>query len=127
MVGATVTIFQKTPAGDFRVATNVQAASGARAIGTYIPSNPDGAANPVVETVMRGETYRRQRLRRGLPGSSRVRALTDASGEVVGVLYVGVKQQNLPALRESLEALTTSATPGTSRSTAARARWRAPS
>ena len=42
-----------------RVATNVQAASGARAIGTYIPvTNPDGAANPVVETVMRGETYR---------------------------------------------------------------------
>ena len=48
MTGATVTIFQKTPSGDFlRVATNVQAASGARAIGTYIPvTNPDGQAQP---------------------------------------------------------------------------------
>ncbi len=35
MTGATVTLFQRTPSGDFlRVATNVEAASGARAIGT---------------------------------------------------------------------------------------------
>ena len=106
MVGATVTIFQKTPAGDFlRVATNVQAASGARAIGTYIPvTNPDGAANPVVETVMRGETYRGNAFVVDSWLVSAYAPLTDASGEVVGVLYVGVKQQNLPALRESLEA-----------------------
>ena len=106
MVGATVTIFQKTPGGDFlRVATNVQAASGARAIGTYIPvTNPDGAANPVVETVMRGETYRGNAFVVDSWLVSAYAPLIDASGEVVGVLYVGVKQQNLPALRESLEA-----------------------
>ena len=32
--------------------------------------------------------------------------LLGAAGEVVGVLYVGVKQENLPALRESLNATT---------------------
>ena len=50
--GATVTIFQKTPSGDFlRVATNVQAASGSRAIGTYIPvTNPDGRDRNIRQT-----------------------------------------------------------------------------
>ena len=108
MTGATVTIFQKTPSGDFlRVATNVQAASGARAIGTYIPvTNPDGQANPVVATVMSGETYRGNAFVVDSWLVSAYAPLTDAAGEVVGVLYVGVKQQNLPALRESLEATT---------------------
>ena len=106
MTGATVTIFQKTPSGDFlRVATNVQAASGARAIGTYIPvTNPDGKANPVVATVMTGETYRGNAFVVDSWLVSAYAPLTDAAGEVVGVLYVGVKQQNLPALRESVEA-----------------------
>ncbi|TFV79523.1 methyl-accepting chemotaxis protein [Blastococcus sp. CT_GayMR19] len=106
MTGATVTIFQKTPTGDFlRVATNVQAASGARAIGTYIPAtNPDGQPNPVVATVLKGETYRGNAFVVDSWLVSAYAPLTDAAGEVVGVLYVGVKQQNLPALRESVEA-----------------------
>ncbi|MFP5370024.1 MAG: methyl-accepting chemotaxis protein [Actinomycetes bacterium] len=108
MTGATVTIFQKTPSGDFlRVATNVQAASGARAIGTYIPvTNPDGKPNPVVATVMKGETYRGNAFVVDSWLVSAYAPLVDPAGEVVGVLYVGVKQQNLPALRESLEATT---------------------
>jgi methyl-accepting chemotaxis protein len=105
MTGATVTIFQKTPSGDFlRVATNVQAASGARAIGTFIPAtDPDGKPNPVVATVMSGETYRGNAFVVDSWLVSAYAPLTGPAGDVVGVLYVGVKQQNLPALRESLE------------------------
>ncbi|WP_116452482.1 methyl-accepting chemotaxis protein [Blastococcus litoris] len=108
MVGATVTIFQKTPEGNYlRVATNVQAASGARAIGTYIPAvNPDGQPNPVAAAVSRGETYRGNAFVVDSWLVSAYAPLTGPGGDVVGVLYVGVKQENLPALRESLDATT---------------------
>ena len=108
MVGATVTIFQKTPDGSFlRVATNVQAASGARAIGTYIPAvNPDGKPNPVVAAVSRGETFRGNAFVVDSWLVSAYAPLYGPSGDVTGVLYVGVKQENLPALRESLNATT---------------------
>lgn len=61
LVGGTCTIFQRMNAqGDMlRVATNVIGQDGKRAVGTYIPAtNPDGTPNPVVSTVLRGETYR---------------------------------------------------------------------
>jgi methyl-accepting chemotaxis protein len=88
MTGATVTIFQKTPSGDFlRVATNVQAASGARAIGTYIPvTNPDGQPNPVVATVMQGQTYRGNAFVVDSWLVSAYAPLTGPAGDVVGVL-----------------------------------------
>jgi methyl-accepting chemotaxis protein len=105
MVGGTATIFQKTPNGDFlRVATNVQAASGARAIGTYIPAvNPDGKPNPVVSAVSSGQTYRGNAFVVDSWYVSAYAPLTGPAGDVVGMLYVGVKQENLPALRESLD------------------------
>ncbi|WP_104527434.1 methyl-accepting chemotaxis protein [Blastococcus saxobsidens] len=108
MVGATVTIFQKTPDGSFlRVATNVQAASGARAIGTYIPAvNPDGKPNPVAAAVTRGETFRGNAFVVDSWLVSAYAPLYGPGGDVTGVLYVGVKQENLPALRESLNATT---------------------
>jgi methyl-accepting chemotaxis protein len=104
MVGGTATIFQKTPAGDFlRVATNVQAASGARAIGTFIPAtNPDGKPNPVVAAVTSGQTYRGNAFVVDSWYVSAYTPLLGPAGDVVGMLYVGQKQENLPALRESL-------------------------
>ena len=106
MVGATVTVFQRTPSGDFlRVATNVQAASGARAIGTFIPAtNPDGKANPVVSTVMSGKTYKGNAFVVDSWLVSDYAPILGPAGDVVGVLYVGMKQENLPALRESVNA-----------------------
>ena len=106
MVGGTATIFQRTPDGDMlRVATNVVAASGARAIGTYIPAkNPDGQPNPVVATVTGGQTYRGNALVVDSWYVSAYTPLFGPGGDVIGMLYVGQKQQNLPALRESLEA-----------------------
>ncbi|MGY2067350.1 methyl-accepting chemotaxis protein [Blastococcus sp. SYSU DS0619] len=106
MVGATVTIFQKTPAGDYlRVATNVKAASGARAIGTYIPAtNPDGQPNPVAAAVSSGQTFRGNAFVVDSWLVSAYEPILGPAGDVIGVLYVGVKQTNLPALRQGLEA-----------------------
>ncbi|MGY1827173.1 MULTISPECIES: methyl-accepting chemotaxis protein [unclassified Blastococcus] len=108
MVGATVTIFQKTPSGDFlRVATNVQTATGTRAIGTYIPAvNPDGKPNPVAAAVSGGQTYRGNAFVVDSWLVSAYEPILGPAGDVVGVLYVGVKQENLPALREGLQATT---------------------
>ncbi len=106
MVGATVTVFQRTgPAGDMlRVATNVQSAAGTRAIGTYIPAtNPDGRPNPVLAQVLAGQTYRGNAFVVDSWFVSAYDPILDASGQVVGILYVGVEQQSQPALRESLE------------------------
>ncbi len=106
MVGATVTVFQRSgPAGDMlRVATNVESASGARAIGTYIPAvNPDGRPNPVLAQVLAGQTYRGNAFVVDSWYVSAYDPILDASGQVVGILYVGVKQQSQPALRDSLE------------------------
>jgi methyl-accepting chemotaxis protein len=106
MVGGTATIFQKTPEGNFlRVATNVQAASGARAIGTFIPAvNPDGKPNPVATAVSNGQTYRGNAFVVDSWYVSAYAPLTGPAGDVIGMLYVGQKQENLPALRESLNA-----------------------
>jgi methyl-accepting chemotaxis protein len=106
LVGGTATIFQRTPSGDMlRVATNVTGATGTRAIGTYIPgTNPDGQPNPVVSTVLSGQTYRGNAFVVDSWYVSAYTPLFDGGGQVIGMLYVGQKQQNLPALRESLEA-----------------------
>ncbi|WP_255363718.1 methyl-accepting chemotaxis protein [Geodermatophilus sp. DSM 45219] len=109
LVGGTATVFQRTgPAGDMlRVATNVVGATGSRAIGTYIPATkPDGAPNPVLAAVLAGETYRGNALVVDSWYVSAYAPLFDGAGQVIGMVYVGQKQQNLPALRESLEGTT---------------------
>ncbi len=106
LVGGTATIFQRTgPAGDMlRVATNVVGTTGMRAIGTYIPAtNPDGAPNPVLAAVLAGQTYRGNAFVVDSWYVSAYAPLFDGAGQVIGMVYVGQKQQNLPALRESLE------------------------
>ncbi len=104
LVAGTVTIFQRmNEQGDMlRVATNVLKKDGKRAIGTYIPAtNPDGKPNPVVSKVLSGTFYH---------GTAFV---VDAwyvteyhpvfiGGKVVGMVYAGVKQENVPSLRNSI-------------------------
>jgi methyl-accepting chemotaxis protein len=109
LVGGTATVFQRTgPAGDMlRVATNVVGTTGSRAIGTYIPAtNPDGAPNPVLAAVLAGQTYRGNAFVVDSWYVSAYAPLFDGAGQVVGMVYVGQKQQNLPALRDSIEGTT---------------------
>jgi len=95
LVGETATIFQRmNDHGDMlRVATTVPTLSGERAIGTYIPAvNPDGTANTVVSTILRGETYHGRAYVVNSWYLTAYEPITDSSGGIIGMLYVGVKQ-----------------------------------
>ncbi len=105
LVGSTCTIFQRmNDAGDMlRVCTNVKKEDGSRAIGTYIPAtNPDGSPNPVVGTVLRGETFVGRAFVVNAWYSAAYEPVLDAQKRVIGVLYCGVKQDELGELRQSI-------------------------
>ncbi len=105
LVGGTVTIFQRlNEAGDMlRVATNVEQSDGQRAIGTYIPCcDSDGEANPVIAALLRGEAFRGRAYVVNDWYVTAYRPIQEASGRVVGALYVGIKQENLESLRQGI-------------------------
>ncbi|MFZ5434467.1 MAG: methyl-accepting chemotaxis protein, partial [Calditrichota bacterium] len=103
--GATCTIFQKmTDQGDMlRVATNIQTKEGSRAIGTYIPATePGGKRNEVISTVMRGETYRGRAFVVNAWYLTAYEPIMDNRGDVVGMVYTGVKQEAVESLRKAI-------------------------
>ena len=107
LVGGTCTIFQRmNDTGDIlRVCTNVEKLDGTRAIGTYIPAvNPDGKPNPVVSTILRGETFRGRAYVVNAWYITAYEPIIDDAGKVVGVLYVGAKEQSVAALRDAIMA-----------------------
>jgi methyl-accepting chemotaxis protein len=96
VTGDTSTIFQRmNERGDMlRVATNVIGANGKRAIGTYIPAvNPDGKPNPVLDKVLKGETYVGRAFVVDQWYLTAYKPLKDAAGKVEGILYVGVPEK----------------------------------
>ena len=96
MIGETTTIFQRmNPAGDMlRVATTVETLDKKRAIGTYIPAvNPDGTDNVVVSAILRGKAYHGRAYVVNSWYLTAYEPLRDVSGELAGMLYVGVKQK----------------------------------
>jgi methyl-accepting chemotaxis protein len=104
-VGDTTTIFQRmNDAGDMlRVATNVIGADGNRAIGTYIAAKgADGAANPVLAAVLAGKTDTGTASVVGSWYVTQYAPLTDGAGRVIGMLYVGVKQESVATLRDAI-------------------------
>ncbi len=105
LVGDIVTIFQKmNDRGDMiRIASNVKSSSGKRAIGTFIPStNPDGTVNPVVSTVMRGETYRGRAFVVDAWYLTAYEPIKDHGGNVIGINSVAVKQESVQSLRDAI-------------------------
>jgi methyl-accepting chemotaxis protein len=92
--GSFCTIFQRmNEAGDMlRVTTSVLSVAGERAIGTYISArNPDGTNNPVLESVLRGTTYRGRAFVVNDWHAAAYEPLWDAGHtRVIGMLYVGV-------------------------------------
>ncbi|EDY82292.1 Methyl-accepting chemotaxis protein signaling domain [Verrucomicrobiia bacterium DG1235] len=99
--GDTATVFQRMNLdGDMlRVATNVKKADGSRAIGTYIPSS-----SPVVQTVLKGETFRGRAFVVNQYYITVYKPLCDERGEVIGVLYVGTPEEIvLSTLRDQIE------------------------
>jgi len=104
LTGVTCTIFQKVNGGDMlRVCTNVKKPDGTRAIGTYIPKvNPDGTANPVVDALLRGESYRGRAYVVNKWYVTVYEPLFDASNTVIGALYAGIPQESVASLREAV-------------------------
>jgi signal transduction histidine kinase len=106
LVGETVTIFQRmNEQGDMlRVCTNVQRADGRRAIGTYIPArNPDGTPNPVVTALLAGQPFQGRAYVVDAWYVTAYRPIWDAAEQqVIGALYVGVKQESLESLRKGI-------------------------
>ncbi|MBN2040351.1 MAG: Cache 3/Cache 2 fusion domain-containing protein [Spirochaetes bacterium] len=106
LVGETATLFQRmNRKGDMlRIATTVKSAGGQRAIGTYIPAeNPDGTPNPVVSEILNGNTYHGRACVVNAWYLTAYEPVTDASGKLVGMLYVGVEQENvISRLKETI-------------------------
>jgi hypothetical protein len=88
------TIFQRmNDDGDMlRVDTSVVTTRGGRAIGTYIPHrNADGSPNPVVASVLRGETYRGRAFVVNEYHDAAYEPIWDvAKTRIIGMLYVGM-------------------------------------
>jgi signal transduction histidine kinase len=105
LVGGTCTIFQRmNSTGDMlRVCTNVEKTDGTRAIGTFIPrTNPDGKSNPVVDTVLKGQTFRGRAYVVNKWYITAYEPMYDESKQIIGMLYVGVPQENCKTLRQSI-------------------------
>jgi len=101
LVGETATIFQRmNDKGDMlRVATTVKTVEGKRAIGTFITAvNPDGAPNPVISAILRGNTYHGRAYVVNAWYLTAYEPIKDRTGKLVGMLYVGVKQENVESL-----------------------------
>lgn len=105
LVGGTCTVFQRmNKKGDMlRIATNVIKKDGRRAVGTYIPAtNPDGKANPVIQTVLSGETFKGKAFVVDSWYITAYAPLKDNNAQLVGMLYVGIKQENTTSLRNAI-------------------------
>ncbi len=93
LVGGTATVFQ----GDTRIATNVVKADGSRAVGTRL------AAGPVREAVLGdGRPFRGEADILGEMYLTAYDPIYDASGAPVGILYVGLKQDEFLAVVNDL-------------------------
>ncbi len=99
LVGGTCTIFQRmNQKGDMlRVCTNVEKLDGTRAIGTYIPHT-----SPVVQAVLQGETFYGRAYVVNAWYITAYEPIVDSHDQVQGVLYVGVKQENVTSLRKAI-------------------------
>ncbi len=104
-VGGMATIFERmNAAGDMlRVATTVQTVDGQRAIGTYIPqANADGTPNAVIAAVLKGDTYQGRAYVINAWYQAAYAPLRDAGGQLVGMVFVGVKQEAIASTRQAI-------------------------
>lgn len=105
MVGGTCTIFQRmNDQGDMlRVVTNVKDNFGNRAVGTYIPAvQPDGSPNPVLANVLYGKAYEGRAVVVDKWCATIYEPIFDESQRVIGMLYVGMYEENIPQLRKAV-------------------------
>ena len=86
--GGTATIFVKSGSDFVRVATNVKKDDGSRAIGTVL--DPKGKA---MAAISKGESFYGEVPILGKHYITGYEPIRNASGEIIGVYYVGYKKQ----------------------------------
>jgi methyl-accepting chemotaxis protein len=84
--GGTATVFQHQGEEFVRVSTNVEKPEGGRAVGTKL------ARNAAYEAIMAGKPFRGRVEILGTPYFTGYDPIVDAGGQVVGIMYVGVKE-----------------------------------
>ena len=82
--GGTATLFVKAGDEYVRVSTNVKKDDGSRAIGTIL--DPNG---PAIAMIKKGEAYYGDATILGKPYATGYDPIRDASGNVIGIYYVG--------------------------------------
>ncbi len=100
--GATCSIFQRAnQQGDMlRVATTADTENN-RAIGTYIPArNPDGTPNAVVDSVLRGATFRGPTFAIDAWYIATYKPIFDSNKEVIGISCVAEKIEGVASIRK---------------------------
>jgi len=105
LLDVTCTVFQRMnkEGNMLRVATNVIKTNGERAIGTFIPAvNPDGKKNPVISKVLKGETFKGRAFVVNAWYITAYEPIFDDNKNIVGVLYVGIPQENVKSLRKAI-------------------------
>jgi methyl-accepting chemotaxis protein len=99
LTGSTAIVFQRmNDAGDMlRVAASAKADDGKRLIGTYMPSIDTAAS-----TVLKGKGF----AGRALVGStwyvSAYQPILDGGGKVVGMLFVGMRQESSASVKQQI-------------------------
>jgi methyl-accepting chemotaxis protein len=104
-VGGACTVFQRmNDAGEMlRVCTNVRKQDGNRAIGTYIPAvQPDGKPNPVVASLLKGETYVGRAFVVNAWYITAYEPIFDGSKRLIGAIFCGIPQEDIPELRQGI-------------------------
>ncbi|HET9594311.1 MAG TPA: Cache 3/Cache 2 fusion domain-containing protein, partial [Anaeromyxobacteraceae bacterium] len=86
-----------------RVATSVKAKDGRRAVGTYVPARGADGPNPVVAAVLRGERYVGRAFVVDAWYVTSYQPLRGPGGEVVGMLFVGVRQDALAGVQRAMQ------------------------
>ncbi|MBZ2205710.1 methyl-accepting chemotaxis protein [Massilia soli] len=101
MTGGNATIFIKQGDDFIRVATSVKKADGNRAVGTNL-----GNKHPAYSKLMQGETFRGMAVLFGKPHVTEYVPIKDASGQVLGILYVGIDiSSEVAALKTRIKSL----------------------
>ena len=95
MTGETATVFawDDTSKDFWRRTTNIVKPDGKRAVGTQLGQN--GAVYPVVT---KGQTFRGEAVILGIPYFTIYQPIFSESGEIIGILYAGVKKSVITAL-----------------------------
>ena len=95
----TATIFQMIPQGMLRISTTVKKADGTRAMGTFVPTD-----SPVYQKVVKGETYYGRAFVVDQWYITAYQPIFDSVREVIGVVYVGIKETGVYAdLKEKIK------------------------